>query len=74
MIYHGIALMVCAGLGLTGVLYQLHHLAIEGYHSALWANHLERPRSAAERRHLRRPCSECSMIAELATTRLTTVQ
>lgn len=72
MIYYGIALMLSAGLALFGVLYQLHHLAIEGYHSALWADPLADPRSRTERRHLRKRCADCSMIAEMATTRLVT--
>ena len=67
MIYHGIALMVCAGLGLSGVLAQLHHLAIEGYHELLRDNPLTPARSTAERRHLRRTCAECSLLAEMAT-------
>jgi hypothetical protein len=66
MIYHGLALMACAGMGLFGVLYQLHHLAIEGYHDVLRQAPLTPPRSLVERRHLRRPCSDCSMVAELA--------
>lgn len=74
MIYHGIALMVCAGLGLAGVLAQLHHLAISGYHSMLWVDPLAPPRSRTEARHLRKSCSECGMIAELVVTRLDTAR
>lgn len=72
MIYNGIAIMVCAGLGLAGVLYQLHYMVIEDYHDRLWADPLAPACSRTERRHLRKRCSECSMIAELATTRLVT--
>lgn len=70
MIYNGIALMVCAGLGLFGVLAQLHHLVIAGYHEVLWRAPLTPPCSRAERRHLRKRCAECSMIAEMMTTRM----
>jgi len=66
LIYNGLALMVCAGAGLFGVLYQLHHLVIEGYHELVLAAPLAPPRSRVERRHLRRPCATCSLVAELA--------
>lgn len=72
VIYHGLALMVSAGAGLFGVLYQLHHIDISNYHARLWGAPFAPPRSRAQRRHLRKPCSECSMIAELVTTRLVT--
>lgn len=72
LIYHGIALIVSAGTGLFGVLYQLHHQLVAGYHDELWADPLTTPRNLVERHHLRRSCSECSLIAELATTRLVT--
>lgn len=71
MIYHGIALMLCAGAGLFGVLYQLHHLVIEGYHELLREDPLTPAASAAERRHLQRPCPECSLLAEMATAHAT---
>jgi hypothetical protein len=71
MIYHGIALMVCAGIGLSGVLYQLHHQLVEGYHDVLRHAPFSPPRSHVERRHLRRACADCSMIAELATAHAT---
>jgi hypothetical protein len=70
MIYNGLALMMSAGPALFGVLYQLRHQVITGYHAALWADPLAAPRSRTERRHLRKPCGECSMIAELVVTRL----
>lgn len=72
LVYHGVALMVCAGAGLSGVLYQLHHQLVARYHDTLWADPLTAPRSLVERHHLRRPCSECSLLAELSTTRLVT--
>lgn len=68
MIYNGIALMISSGLGLYGVLYQLHHMAIEGYHELLRDEPLTAPRGYIERRHMRRECVECSMICEMATT------
>lgn len=71
MIYHGLALMACAGAGLFGVLYQLHHQLVEGYHDLLRDHPLTPPRSQVERRHLRQPCADCSMIAELATAHAT---
>lgn len=66
LIYNGLALMVCAGAGLFGVLYQLHHVAVEGYHELVLAAPFTAPRSPVERRHLRKPCATCSMVAELA--------
>lgn len=71
LLYNGLALMVCAGLGLAGVLAQLHHLAVAGYHDVLLAAPLTPPRSRAERGHLRRPCATCSLVAELATAHAT---
>lgn len=72
LVYYGVALIVSAGAGLSGVLYQLHHQLLAGYHDALWAAPLTAPRSLVERHHLRQSCSECSLIAELSTTRLVT--
>lgn len=66
MIYHGVALMVCAGLGLAGVLTQLHHQVVAGYHALVLDQPLTRPHNAVERRHLRRACNTCSLAAELA--------
>jgi hypothetical protein len=66
MIYHGIALMVCAGAGLFGVLYQLHHQLVAGYHEVLMRDPFAPPRSPVERRHLRTACADCGMLAELA--------
>ena len=69
LVYHGLALIVCAGAGLFGVLYQLHHMDIVALHERLWRHPLSPPRSRAQRRHLRTRCSDCSMIAELVVTR-----
>lgn len=63
MIYTGISLMLCAGLALAGVLYELHHRLIKAYHAAVWNDPLTQPRTRVERRHLTRPCSECSFVA-----------
>ncbi len=70
LIYHGIALMIVTGLGLYGVLYQLHHLIIASYHQTLWKDPFTPQAGWTERRHMRKRCSECSMIADMATTRL----
>jgi hypothetical protein len=69
LVYNGLALMLCAGLGLFAVLHLLRHVAIAGYHDLLWADPLAPARSPLEQRHLRQPCAECSMIAELVVTR-----
>lgn len=66
MIYHGLALMVCAGLPLAGVLAELRHRAVHAYHELALADPLARPRSWVARRHLRRACATCSLVAELA--------
>lgn len=66
MIYHGIALMVCSGLGLAGVLAQLHHQVVTGYHDLVLDHPLTRPHNWIQRRHLRRSCRTCSLAAELA--------
>lgn len=73
LVYHGLAIMVCAGAGLFGVLYQLHHQLVAGYHDVLLADPLAPPRSRVERRHLRRPCATCGLLAAMVTTRLDTI-
>jgi hypothetical protein len=74
LVYYGLALILSAGLGLAGVLYQLHHLAVEGYHELLLADPLAAPRSPTERRHLRRSCATCSLLADMVVTRLDTAR
>jgi hypothetical protein len=68
MIYFGISLMVAAALPLAGVLYQLHHNLIRAYHTRLWTDPLAPPSTRLERRHLTRPCTECSFIASTRST------
>lgn len=63
MIYFGASLMICAALGLAGVMAQLHHNLIKAYHREVWNNPLTAPRTLIERRHLTRPCPECSFVA-----------
>jgi hypothetical protein len=67
MIYFGASLMLAAALPLTGVLYQLHYNLIRAYHTRLWADPLAPPSTSIERRHLTRPCTECSFIASTRT-------
>lgn len=67
MIYYGVSLMACAGLGLAGVLAQLHYLVVVGYHDLALHDPLTQPTNWVERRHLRRPCATCGLVAELAT-------
>ena len=67
MIYHGLALMICSAATLSGVLYQLHHNLIKAFHTRLWENPLSPARTWLERRHLTRPCEECSFIASTRT-------
>lgn len=69
LVYNGLALMLCAGLGLFAVLHQLRHMALCWFHDRLWADPLAPARSPLEQRHLRQSCAECSMIAELVVTR-----
>jgi len=57
-------------LGVLGLLHNARALALAGYHDVLWADPLAPPRSRAERRHLQKPCAECSMIVDLAVTRM----
>lgn len=63
MIYTGLSLMICVALPLAGVLYELHARMIRAYHAAVWNDPLTEPRTAIERRHLTRACSECSFVA-----------
>lgn len=63
MIYTGISLIICAGLALAGVLYELHHRMIRAYHARVWNDPLAAPHTSLERRHLTRPCDECSFVA-----------
>jgi len=70
MLYHGIALILSAGPAFVGVLHALHRVMVGGLHEALWRDPLTPVTTWVERRHLRRPCAECSMIAELQITRL----
>ena len=69
MIYEGLALMISAGLPLLGVLAELRHRAIQRYHATLLDAPLASPRTRLERRHMRRACDTCSLVAELVTTR-----
>lgn len=68
MIYHGLALIISTLPALGGVLAELHARAVARYHAALLDDPLTRPLSWVERRHMRRRCATCSLLAELATT------
>lgn len=68
MIYHGLALMISAGLPLLGVLAELRHRAVRAYHAVLLNAPLTAPSTRLERRHMRRKCVTCATIAELITT------
>lgn len=70
MIYHGLALMISATPPLLGVLAELRHRAIQRYHATLLDAPLTAPRTWLERRHMKRACATCSLVAELAITRL----
>jgi hypothetical protein len=67
VIYDGLALMISAGLPLLGMLAELRSRALARYHAAVLDAPLTLPRTWLERRHLRRACATCTLVAELAT-------
>lgn len=70
MLHHGIALILSAGPALAGVLHALHRVLVCGLHEAFWRDPLTPVTTWVERRHMRRPCAECSLIAEMHVSRL----
>jgi hypothetical protein len=66
----GLSLILSAGPALVGVLHALRAARIRDQHAELWADPLAPPRSRAQRRHLREVCGECSLIAEMISSRL----
>lgn len=69
VIEFGLALAASAGLPLLGVLAELRHRALTRYHATLLDAPLTPPSTRLERRHLRRACATCSLLAELLVTR-----
>jgi hypothetical protein len=70
MITLGLKFILVSLPALLGVLHALRTRLAAQYHLVLWAAPLTAPRSRWQRRHLRKPCAECSMISEMVTTRL----
>ncbi len=71
MIYNGLALMISAAPPLLGVLAELRSRALARYHAELLDAPLTPPRTWLERRHMRRACLTCALVAELVVTRAT---
>lgn len=63
----GVCLIIGAGLPVAGVLHAWHHAIVTAFHRAAVDNPLTPEWTWALRRHLRRPCPTCSLLATLST-------
>ena len=69
MLVLGLKLILVTAPALAGVLHVLGARLVAQYHAELWGDVLTPARTWVQRRHLRRACAECELLAELATTR-----
>lgn len=65
MLHFGLSLILSAGPAFLGVLHALRTALVRDYHAVLMASPFAPPRSLVERRHLRAPCADCTMLAEM---------
>lgn len=70
LIQFGLCLMVAAALPLCGVLHALHDARVRLYHARLDIDPLAPAATRTERRHLHTACGHCSLLAEMAVTRM----
>jgi hypothetical protein len=66
---YGLSLMISVTPPLLGVLAELRHVALRNFHARLLDDPLAPARTRFERRHLRRRCAECALLAQLVVTR-----
>lgn len=69
LVQYGLSLMISVTPPLLGVLAELHHVALRNFHARLLDDPLAPARTRLERRHLRRRCAECGVLATLVVTR-----